>query len=157
MKLIPVLGALAVVMIGLVRTGTGIPPRWRARYRHWEHRPFFWAKAGRQYARSARISKRQRRIVLAADRHRCIMRDQSCRGPNQIDHSRPWIAGGRTKLPNLFTLCRFHNVTIKNNYWPGVFYRGDNIVMAAAVLRKEQRARYNPLRWARALLAALTS
>jgi hypothetical protein len=143
-----------VVMLGLIRP---VPPRWRTRYRHWESRPFFWAKAGRQYARSARISKRQRRIVTAADWHRCLMHNRDCQGANQIDHSRPWSQGGRTWLPNLFTLCRFHNVTVKSNYWPGVFYRGDNIVLAAAVLAAERRARANPFRWVRLLLAMLTS
>ena len=140
----------------MMKTGT-VPARWRTRYRHWENRPFFWPKAGRQYARSARISARQRRIVGIADRHCCVMRDKSCRGPVQVDHSRPWSQGGRTRVPNLFLLCRYHNVTIKNNYWPGVFYRGDNIVLAAAVLAAERRARMNPARWARILLAGLMS
>jgi hypothetical protein len=146
--------SILVVLLGLVRP---VPPRWRSRYRHWERRPFFWARYGRQYARSARISAKQRRIVFAADQHRCIIRSQACRGGIQVDHIRPWTCGGRTKLRNLMTLCRYHNVNIKNNYWPGVFYRGDNIVLAAAVLSAEQRARCNPFRWVRALLAALLS
>jgi len=143
-----------VAAVMLARTGVLVPPRWRARYRHWERRPFFWARAGRQYARSARISERQRKIVQAADRHRCIMRDGSCAGSLQVDHGRPWSCGGRTWVFNLFLLCRYHNVTIKSNYWPGSYYRGSNIVLAAAILRREQHARWNPFRWLRAGLTS---
>lgn len=144
---------LALILVAGPAAVLLAPRRWRKRYRHWEHRPFFWAPYGREHARSAHISERLRRAVYAADRHQCVISNEDCSGPVQVDHICPWSQGGRTSLFNTMSLCWFHNVPVKSNYWPGAFYRGENRVLAAAVLAAEQRARWNPARWVRAALA----
>lgn len=122
-----------------------VPRPWRASYRH---------RHGREGARSAYISKRQRRAVYFADRHRCVY----CRSGYllQVDHVIPWSHGGRTVFWNLMSLCGRCN-RIKSDYWPGEGYRpfegSENIVMAAAILAAERRAQYNLPRLVRAALA----
>lgn len=121
------------------------PRRWRVAYRH---------AHGREGARSAYISLRQRRAVYAADRHRCVYCHS--RVSLQVDHVLPWSHGGRTWLPNMVTLCGPDN-RVKSDYWPGEGYRpfegAGNIALAAAILAAERRARRNPLRWVRAALS----
>jgi hypothetical protein len=79
----------------------------------------------------------------------------------QLDHIRPWSAGGLTSLFNLAVLCSLHN-RVKSNYWRDrdgfvhyrAFTRADDLAIAAAVLRAERRCRRSPLRWLRAARAA---
>lgn len=140
----------AAIVLGLFlvpRSGAALVPRsWRRRYRH--------ARGPREYQRSARISPFLRRVIFAADRHRCVY----CKSWRdlQADHYLPWSQGGLTTVWNMMTLCRDCNL-VKSNYWHGVFYRPsdgyDDIGRAAAILACERRHRYNPLRLARAAWA----
>lgn len=136
--------AVRVLLMVVVRR------RWRIAYR----------KAhGREGARSARITARMRRVVLAADRYECVI-GEDCAGPVQVDHIRPWAAGGITCLVNLMGLCRYHNM-VKSGYWRDrdgyVHYRPwagyDDVVLAAAILAAERSARWRPGRLLRAAWA----
>lgn len=136
-----VLGALVPAL-----AHAAVPRHWRVKYRH---------AHGREGARSAYISKRQRRAVFAADWHRCVYCHSTLN--LQVDHVMPWSCGGRTWLPNLVTLCGRCN-RVKSNYWVErngrcvyrPFVGAANIQLAAAILEAEKRARRNPARWARA-------
>jgi hypothetical protein len=96
-----------------------------------------------------------RQAVLAADRHRCIYCGSSIRP--QVDHIRPWSAGGLSTMWNLACLCAVHN-TIKSNFSLDtdgyVHYRPfdgwADPVTAAGILAAEQRRRLKPGRWLRA-------
>jgi 5-methylcytosine-specific restriction endonuclease McrA len=113
----------------------------------------------RRKSKSGRISKRLRTRVLAADRHRCVACGATAASsghPLEIDHGIPWIFGGLTWFPNLFTLCKPCNGT-KGIYWEGptkVYYRAtwgkSSQPRAAAIRRMEERARRSPARLARA-------
>jgi hypothetical protein len=142
-----IIPAVIVLVIFLVpRGGPALMPRkWRKRYRD----RLIARGIPRQRQRSSRISKFQRWVTYAADRHTCA----HCRKklPEQMlncDHYCPWSQGGLTVLWNLVTLCRDCNST-KSNYWPGVRYRpvegSDNLALAIAILASERRRRRNPL------------
>jgi hypothetical protein len=154
-----VLGLVLLVRVLLI---VAVPRKRRSAYRQ---------KHGRVGAKSADISKRQDRMVRAADRHRCVAwRLGRCEGEPkgrwffEVDHSIPWIAGGITWLPNLFLTCHFHNQT-KSSYsrdrdgfvhyrpskWGGV----NDKALAAQILACERGARRDPMRWVRALWALL--
>ena len=176
MVLLAAAGLLALFLLGVPALTLLAPRSWRIRYRHWEHRPFFWAPYGREHARSARIPARVDRAVRAADRNRCVAgpflwraglpaQEAGCRGRREVDHVVPWAAGGRARRRNLALLCQFHN-DVKSNYSVDrdgyVHYRpftmiypdANNRVLAAMVLEAELRARRRPGRWVRAELAA---
>lgn len=104
------------------------------------------------------LPRRTRRVVLAADRYRCVF----CGAAQQleVDHVVPVHYGGRDRWRNFVTLCRLHN-RIKGTYyrnasgrvryrsWPGQTDRA----LAAAILGAERRALRSPVRWARLALA----
>jgi hypothetical protein len=151
---VTVLVLVVVLVAGLLLAprsmrGALIPRSWRVAYRR---------AHGREGARSAYVSPRLRRRVMAADRYRCVLRS-GCSGGLEVDHYRPWAGGGRTILSNCFALCHWHN-RVKSNYWRArdgyVFYRpfsgADDRVLAAAVLAAERRARRNPCRYVRAMV-----
>lgn len=143
----PALVIIVVFFIPAIIRGAIFPAHWRASYRHWH---------GRAGARSADIPARLERVVLAADRHRCI----NCRSQHylNIDHSRPWAAGGLTCLYNLFVLCRRCNL-IKSDYWLWLdghveYHPGnENIDVAKRILARERHHRYNVFRLWRAAWA----
>jgi 5-methylcytosine-specific restriction endonuclease McrA len=128
------------LVIALQAPGALVPSGWRASYRYGRERPD--------------IPAWLRRLVYAADRHRCAYCGYA--GDLQLDHVHPWSFGGRTSFWNLVTLCGPCN-RVKSNYWVdkrGAHYspfegRG-NIVQAAAILRAEKRRRWSPIRIARA-------
>jgi len=133
------LTVIAAVFLAPAIIKAAVPRRWRIHYRRTHPRPA--------------IPAHIRRAVHAADRHRCVY----CKNPNQpqIDHIRPWAAGGLNTLTNYAILCQPCNL-IKSNYWPThpTLYRPwtghNNPTQAAAILAAERRHRYNPLRWYRA-------
>lgn len=95
---------------------------------------------------------------MAADRYRCVF-CKSAQQP-QVDHIRPWAAGGLNSLFNFAILCGPCN-RVKSNYWRyrGGFemYRGwegsEDMITARRILACERRHRWNPLRWLRAAWA----
>lgn len=104
------------------------------------------------------VPARLRRAVLCADRGRCVARRLGgCSGGIELDHLRPWAAGGLSTLFNFFGLCQRHN-RVKSNYWVAddgyVSYRPfpgcDDRLTAALIAAAERRARWNVLRWWRA-------
>jgi hypothetical protein len=109
------------------------------------------------------LPARLERMILAADRHRCLV----CRSPvrPQVDHIFAWSHGGLSSPWNLAVLCAAHN-RVKSNYWrwPSghVSYRAmseyeaDPAALAAAaeVLALEQLRRWRPGRWWRMARAA---
>jgi 5-methylcytosine-specific restriction endonuclease McrA len=113
----------------------------------------------RRKARDSRPSKKQRARVLAADRNRCVACGATAASsgyPLEIDHGIPWIFGGLTWFPNLFTLCKQCN-GMKGIYWEGpakVYYRAtwgrSSQAGAAAIRAMEIRARRSLPRLARA-------
>jgi hypothetical protein len=149
LSVVPVLLLAALSAPGALASAA-VPRRWRVEYRH---------AHGREGARSAFIPARLRRVVMAADRGRCVV-GVDCRGGPEIDHGWPWAGGGRTALGNCFVLCHWHN-RVKSNYWRDrdgyVHYRpfsdADDVAMAAAILACERRARWNLARWWRAAAA----
>lgn len=112
-----------------------------------------WWRRGkpREDQKSSYIPVHLRRAVYAADRYRCCW----CRAMEdlQIDHVRPWAAGGLAVLWNLSVLCGTCN-KIKSDYWPGRCYHPfeglENHHEAADILRFERRHRWSPARWVRA-------
>jgi hypothetical protein len=144
--------ALAVVPAAMVLLLTGpsalpgvlVPRAVRAAWRHGRPHP--------------RCPSRLRRLVLAADRRRCVYCGR--RGGIQADHLIPWAWGGLMGLWNLTCLCARHN-KVKSDYWKSrdgvVHYRpfagARDLPEAAAVLRACRRARLNPLRYLRAAWA----
>jgi 5-methylcytosine-specific restriction endonuclease McrA len=145
---------VAVLLLGpAALAGLLVPPSIRGRYR----RDLIRRGTPRDAQRSSYISKRLRRVVTAADRRRCSACKQRY-GVMHVDHCRPWIAGGRTVLSNLFLLCEHCNL-VKSNYNKDrdgyEHYHGDrtNIAEARWILRRERIHRWNPLRWTRAAWA----
>ena len=132
---------LPLMMIGLAESpGALVPSSWRASWRYGRPRPAIRAWL--------------RRLVYAADGHRCVY----CDNPDQLqlDHVHPWSYGGRTSFWNLMTLCGDCN-RVKSNYWSdngGVHYQPfdghGNIIAAAAILRAEKRRRWSLVRMFRA-------
>jgi len=112
-------------------------------------------RRGRARGKSGRVTARLRRRVLRADRRRCV----ACgsRRELQIDHRVPWIMGGLTWFPNLFTLCKGCNGT-KGIYWASpegmVYYHAtwgrSDLARAAAIEAAERAAARSPLRLLRA-------
>lgn len=148
-----VLAGLCVVSYPLAALSSpGIPaclvtPRTRAGWRHRRPRP------------SHVVPEWMRRLVLRADRRRCVMR-HGCSDGLEVDHVRPYAGGGLAWMWNLRTLCTRHN-QVKSDYWrdrdgyehyhprPGY----SDIGLARDVLRAEKRARWYPLRYLIAVLA----
>ena len=149
----PALVLSALLLGPAALAGLVVPRGIRGRYR----RHLIESGTPRDRQRSSYISKRLRRVVSAADRHRCVA-CKTRRGVMHVDHCRPWIAGGRTVLTNLFLLCERHNL-VKSNYNKDrdgyEHYHGDraNIAEARWILRRERIHRWNPFRWVRAAWA----
>ena len=152
-----------------------VPRRQRFRYRRWRKttviRPL---RQGRRRQSSSQISKRMRKIVLAADRNRCI----ACSARKgemyedsggvirqiralQVDHRVPWSLGGYTWLLNLAALCPRCN-QVKSNYFKApdgrvlfrnTWYGQGAKAAAAAIYRTETIRCHSPARWLRAALA----
>jgi hypothetical protein len=115
------------------------------------------------YGRSAPIRAWVRRAAFRADRYRCVYCHQKFRHGIglEADHYRPYAAGGRSDVFNIFALCKYHN-DVKGYYWVSEFtgYVGykpylvkGNVEMAAAIMRAEKWRARNPLRWLRAAWA----
>lgn len=128
----------------------GLVPSWRISHRK---------RHGRAACKSAYISTSLRRVVMAADRGRCLYCG-SAFSP-QVDHYRPWQPGGLTTLFNLSVLCAYHN-GIKLNYWRQrsgyIWYRPDartpeRLEQAAEIARYIRWRRWSPLRLLRAAWA----
>jgi HNH endonuclease len=107
---------------------------------------------GRDGARSSYIPAWLKRVVLGADRWRCVY----CHSKYElnIDHVGPWSLGYLTVLFNLMTLCRACNLA-KSNAWVfhGRFWAGHsgNPALAEAIVRFERRYRWYAIaRWLRA-------
>lgn len=119
----------------------------------WPRRARAWYRSGapRSRQRSGRIPRFVAWVVYRADRHRCIVPQCPMRGEN-VDHRVPWSWGGLSALPNLFLLCRQHNL-IKMTFW--VDHRGiergrtNDIDIARQVWAAERHARRSLLRWLR--------
>jgi hypothetical protein len=111
------------VLPGFLMSGL-VPNQWRINHRK---------RHGRANCKSAVISASLRRVVLAADRNRCLYCGITARELDElpprmsldgkvtrrrvhVDHWHPWQPGGPTTLFNLGTLCDEHN-EIKCNYW----------------------------------------
>lgn len=122
--LIPVSLLLALFVLPAVLRGGLVPNQWRIRHRK---------RHGRANCKSAVITASLRRVVFAADRHRCLycgvtaaelaaLPPRLCKDGRvrprtlHVDHWKPWQPGGLTTLFNLGTLCDEHN-EIKLNYW----------------------------------------
>jgi hypothetical protein len=143
--------AVLLLVLFLPTAWTAIVPcSWRKNHRQ---------RHGRENCRSAYIPRFLRRLVLAADRYRCVSCGYS--GDLQIDHVFPWSLGGLTVFYNLVTLCSECN-RAKSNYWQ--FRRSGNVVYvpfrgyavpgrAAAILASERVRRRNLLRLLRAAWA----
>jgi hypothetical protein len=93
------------------------------------------------------------RTILNTDRRRCAFCRRRLRP--QVDHLRPYAAGGLHSLFNLMVLCQEHN-RVKSYWeaWDGrSYYRpfpgAGNRQLAARIVRAERRRRLNPLRWLR--------
>jgi HNH endonuclease len=126
-----------------------IPRTWRSWWRRGRPRPH--------------IPDRLRYRVQRADRWQCVYCGYHY--DLQLDHVRPWSAGGLSSLWNLVTLCGTCN-RAKSNYWRyrsgRIIYRAytadgaermpsrSEIAGAALILAAERHARLSPLRWARA-------
>src|SRR6516164_5934524 len=114
----PALVLSALLLGPAALAGLVVPRGIRGRYR----RHLIESGTPRDRQRSSYISKRPRRGVM------------------HVDHCRPWIAGGRTVLTNLFLLCERHNL-VKSNYNKDrdgyEHYHGDraNIAEARWILR----------------------
>lgn len=125
----------------------------------------------RAQCKSAVITAGLRRVILAADRNRClycgITAAQLAALPPRpgkdgrlykrtihVDHGMPWRAGGRTTVLNLTALCDEHN-EIKLNWWREkngyIWYRPENrtpetLRMAEIITMTVRRRRWNLLR-----------
>jgi 5-methylcytosine-specific restriction endonuclease McrA len=153
--------------------------RVRHRYRHSHHRPGCppgCRRHDRKRCPSSRISDRQHRIVLFADRYRCAFCRRRQGTPvarleqgvlavsvlvMHVDHIRPWAGGYLTVLWNLMTLCQDCNLA-KSNYSRDrggyEHYRRAARTPAALsrarmILAAELRHRRNPLRWVLGIVA----
>lgn len=162
----PALALTVLLTVPETAAGFLVPRTWRIRYRR--------AHGPRESQRSSYISKRLRRVVLAADRNRC----GACRcrpgdwrtspSGNQVyithldvDHYRPWIGGGLTVFSNCGALCPPCNQA-KSCYWrdrDGYEHynreRRSERALAEArwVMSRLRRHRYDPLRLVRAAWA----
>jgi len=124
--------------------GVLVPRAVRAAWRHGKPHP--------------RCPARLRKLVIAADRGRCVYCHR--RGRIQADHLIPWAWGGLLGLWNMTCLCARHN-KVKSDYWTSrdgvIYYRpfggADDMPEARKVLAACRRARLNPLRYLRAALA----
>lgn len=122
----------------------------------WRNRRSWWTgqKIARQSQSSQDIPGWMRRILLIADRYRCLNCGHEPADLRELhsDHRVPWSWGGLTLLPNLFLLCATCNV-VKMTYWVdrhGVEHgRTSNLDVARDVWAAERRARYSLLRWLR--------
>ena len=159
------LGAIAGIMMPAILISIFdmpkllVPSRWRAWYRHWraegDHLCFLWwcifPLATREEQRSSHIPKWMHRIVLSIDRYECV----AChaRTDLQVDHRKPWAAGGLVVLWNLMTLCGTCN-KIKSDYCPRRWYTPfvgyDNLPEARRIYRRERWLVLSPARWVRA-------
>jgi 5-methylcytosine-specific restriction endonuclease McrA len=158
-----VLAGLAVipgVYVSLVAFAPDLPkalvPRpWRASYRNRrKHARLPWLRQSRDQQKSSYRSDRLKRLVLAADGHRCV----GCGAPGtDVDHRIPWAWGGLTVLWNCFTLCANCNQVIKVDYWEdisgrphwGSHFSTANRYIAHRIFRRESRRRWNPFRMLR--------
>jgi hypothetical protein len=126
-----------------------VPRQSRARHRAGKPRP------------SSAMPSWLHRVALIADLRRCAFRrHHRCEGPPEVDHVCPQASGGLATIINAVVLCHTANM-IKSDYWqdrdgyehynpwPGY----SDKAMAARILACERRARLNPLRYARAVLA----
>jgi 5-methylcytosine-specific restriction endonuclease McrA len=162
-----VTGKVLFVPRGRAALGLLAPRRARIAHRH---------RHGRERCPSSRISARQHRIVLFADRHRCAVCHRRQGDPAarfeqgvlvmvplvmHVDHVKPWAGGYFTVLWNLMTLCQDCNLA-KSNYSRDrdgyEHYRREArtpaaLTRARAILAAELRHRWNPLRWARGIVA----
>jgi 5-methylcytosine-specific restriction endonuclease McrA len=107
-----------------------------------------------------------RKVVYAADRHRCVY----ChRGPRRrgekwamihLDHIQPYALGFNATLWNSATLCQRHNL-VKSSYWKSdsgrEYYRpwahASAMGEAGKIARAEMRVRMYPQRIARMAIA----
>lgn len=148
-SILTVLAMMAGAACFIKPRGLLVPRRTRQRWR-----------SHRKRGKSGRVSARLRRRVLAADRNRCVACGATAKSsghPLQIDHGIPWIMGGLTWFPNLFTLCKPCNGT-KGIYWVSpagtVYYHAtwgkSDRARAAAIRQMEVRARRSVPRLARA-------
>ena len=147
-----------------------VPREWRARFRGRRRWIIVGGQVRRGRQRSARVSKRLERIVMAADRERCVYCRRRAgdwdsakrrRVRLAVDHMVPWRLGGITCAWNCAVLCSEHN-GVKAAYFrrpdgsvyyrPGVWRTRDR-AEAARILGAERAARWSPLRLGRALLA----
>lgn len=105
-----------------------------------------------------RCPAKLRRLVIKADRSRCVYCRRRCKV--QADHLIPWAWGGLMGLWNLTCLCPRHN-KVKSDYWESregiAYYRpfggARDLPEARRVLAACRRARLNPLRYLRAAWA----
>lgn len=156
-----VLAALAGLACFIRPRGLLVARRTRQRWRSgmWLAEPQRSRWRRKRRGHSGRVRKTMRRRVLAADGQRCV----ACRRtagqsgyPLQVDHGIPWIMGGLTWYPNLFTLCKPCNGT-KGIYWVArdgwTYYHAtwgrSDLAAARAIRAAEVRARRSPLRLAR--------
>lgn len=116
---------------------------------------------GRSGAKSAYIPGWLKKVVLAADRGRCVACGSTVK--LNIDHIGPWSLGYLTTLANLMTLCWACN-RAKSNAWlfrvrwwsaERRFWasRTCNPALAEPILRLQLRYRWSPARWLRAAWA----
>ena len=149
-----VMVSLLYFLPAAVRGGL-VPRDWRKRHR--KRRP-------RGEQRSARLSAALKRVVIAADRRRCV----GCHARLlvhvdhlEIDHVMPWSLGGLTTLFNCRALCKRCNL-VKSNFWRyrrsgrAVYVPWEgfaNAAQAEAILRAERCGQWNPLRLLRAAWA----
>lgn len=145
--MIPMLLTWPLVLVGLlVVVPYSLSLCWPRRARAW-----YRSGAPRSKQRSGRIPRLVEYAVYRADRHRCIVPRCGERGEN-VDHRVPWSWGGLSALPNLFLLCRRHNL-IKMTFWVdlrGVEHgRTSNRALAREIWAAERRARRSLWRWLR--------
>jgi len=163
---VPPVIVITLFFVPALVIGGVFPRRWRVRYRQRQ----IDAGRPRESQRSSYISASLRRVVLAADRYRCV----ACKARLgvhvawlEIDHMISWRGGGRTTFFNCSALCQPCN-GIKSNYSVDrdgyIHYHGYRglragqplppaVLQAAEILRRERRHRWNPLRLFRAAWA----
>jgi 5-methylcytosine-specific restriction endonuclease McrA len=132
-----------------------VPRSWRASYRNRTDRHGYKKRSRAQQKASLYITDRLHRLVLAADRYRCV--GCGARGATDVDHRIPWAWGGLTILQNLFTLCDHCNRKIKVDYWEdargrahwGSHFNTAHRAQAHLIFRRESRRRWSPARMLR--------
>jgi hypothetical protein len=166
---IPVTVLIVLFVLPAMLRGGLVPNQWRINHRK---------RHGRANCKSAVITESLRRVVYAADRHRCLYcgitaRELAALPPRvgkdgiirprtlHVDHWKPWQPGGLTTLFNLSTLCDEHN-EIKLNYWRQrngyVWYRPSErnqarLAQAAQISAAIRWRRWSPFRLWRAAWA----